>query len=115
MPRFSRISWKSRDDAEPPRMPSRSDAAKRRRSERAIPGAPRQTLYCSVSLRVKRRPGGGAFTSGGRARGGRPVAGGRAAAPPLGGPRLLGRRGGWKKLGEPLVADVSGRRDHDVP
>src|ERR671925_17655 len=54
IPRFSRISWKSRDDAEPPRMPSRSDAAKRRRSVRAIPGAPTQTWYCSVSLRWKR-------------------------------------------------------------
>ena len=57
MPRFSRISWKSRDDAEPPRIASSSEAAKRRRSERAIPGAPRQTWYCSVSLRWKRRLG----------------------------------------------------------
>ena len=75
MPRFSRISWKSRDDAEPPRIASRSEAAKRRRSERAIPGAPRQTWYCSVSFRWKRRPGAGASTSGRRTRG--PCAGGR--------------------------------------
>jgi len=40
-------------------MPSSNDAAKRRRSDRAIPGAPRQTWYCSVSLCWKRRPGGG--------------------------------------------------------
>src|ERR671931_146616 len=66
MPRFSRISWKSRDDAEPPRIESRIEAAKRRRSERAIPGAPTQTWYCSVSFFAKRRPGGGAFTSGRR-------------------------------------------------
>ena len=59
MPRFSRISWKSRDDAEPPRIASSSDAAKRRRSEREMPGAPMQTWYCSVSLRWKRTPGGG--------------------------------------------------------
>src|SRR3954452_21215667 len=68
MPRFSRISWKRRDDAEPPRIASSSDAAKRRRSERAIPGAPMHTWYCSVSLRAKRKPGGGAFTSGRRTR-----------------------------------------------
>src|SRR2546423_1670483 len=80
MPRFSRISWKSREDAEPPRMPSRSEAAKRRRSERAIPGAPRQRLYCSVSLRAKRSPGGGALTSGGGARG--PFCGGPALPRP---------------------------------
>src|SRR5919202_70111 len=69
MPRFSRISWKSREEAEPPRIPSRSEAAKRRRSEREIPGAARQKWYCSVSLRWNRRPGGGAFTSGRRTRG----------------------------------------------
>ena len=38
MPRFSRISWKRRDDAEPPRIASRIEAAKRRRSERETPG-----------------------------------------------------------------------------
>ena len=59
-PRFSRISWNSRDDAEPPRIESSSEAAKRRRSEREMPGAPRQRWYCSVSLRWKRSPGGGA-------------------------------------------------------
>ena len=64
MPRFSRISWKSRDDAEPPRMASRMEAANRLRSEREIPVAPRQTWYCSVSFRWKRSPGGGCFTSG---------------------------------------------------
>ena len=57
MPRFSRISWKSRDDAEPPSSASSSDAVKRRRSERAMPGAPMQTWYCSVSLRWKRTLG----------------------------------------------------------
>src|SRR5437588_235321 len=35
-----------------------------------------QTWYCSVSLRWKRTPGGGAFTSGARTR--RPFPGGRA-------------------------------------
>ena len=59
MPRFSRISWKSREEAEPPRIASRIEAAKRRRSVREMPGAPRQTWYCSVSLRWKRRPGFG--------------------------------------------------------
>ena len=43
----------------PPRIESSSDAANRRRSERAMPGAPMQTWYCSVSLRWKRSPGGG--------------------------------------------------------
>ena len=69
IPRFSRISWKSRDDAEPPRIPSSSDAAKRRLSEREIPGAAMQTWYYSVSLRWKLRLGAGGFTSGGRTRG----------------------------------------------
>src|SRR4029078_5068304 len=64
IPRFSRISWKRRDDAEPPRIESRIDAAKRRRSEREMPGAPRHTWYCSVSLRWTRSPGGGDWTSG---------------------------------------------------
>ena len=73
MPRFSRISWKSRDDAEPPRSASRSDAVKRRRSERAIPGAPMQTWYCSVFLRWKRMLGRGGRTSGLRSRGPRPA------------------------------------------
>jgi hypothetical protein len=36
MPRFSRISWKRRDDAEPPRIESRIDAANRRLSEREM-------------------------------------------------------------------------------
>src|ERR1700745_4068129 len=75
IPRFSRISWKSRDDAEPPRMESRIDAAKRRRSERAMPEAQTQTWYCSVSFFAKRKPGGGDFTSGRRTRG--PPVGGR--------------------------------------
>src|SRR3954464_509249 len=66
MPRFSRISWNSREEAEPPRIPSSSEAAKRRRSVRAIPGAAMQTWYCSVSLRWKRRLGGGGLTSAGR-------------------------------------------------
>ena len=44
----------SLDDAEPPRIASSSDAAKRRLSEREIPGAPRHRWYCSVSLRAKR-------------------------------------------------------------
>src|SRR5437763_1174026 len=69
IPRFSRISWKSRDDAEPPSIESRSDAAKRRRSEREIPGAPMQRWYCSVSFRWKRSPGGGVCPNGRRARG----------------------------------------------
>ena len=38
-------------------------------AEREIPGAARQTWYCSVSLRWKRRPGAGALTSGLRTRG----------------------------------------------
>ena len=54
MPRFSRISWKSREEAEPPRIESSSEAAKRRSSVREIPGAPRQTWYCSVGRRSKR-------------------------------------------------------------
>ena len=70
---FSRISWNSRDDAEPPRIASRSEAANLRRSERAIPGAATQTWYCSVSFRAKRMPGGGCFTSGDRT----PAAAGR--------------------------------------
>src|SRR5437763_1041628 len=66
MPRFSRISWNRRDEAEPPRIESSREAAKRRRSERERPGAPMQTWYCSVSFFAKRKLGGGAFTSGRR-------------------------------------------------
>ena len=52
------------------------EAVKRRRSERAMPGAPMQTWYCSVSFSWKTTLGGGAATSGGLARAGR--AGGAA-------------------------------------
>ena len=51
------------------------EAANRRRSEREMPGAPRQTWYCSVSFFANRKLGDGAFTSGRRTRG--PPAGGR--------------------------------------
>src|SRR5213592_2231177 len=100
MPRFSRISWKSRDEAEPPRIESRIDAAKRRRSERAMPGAPTQTWYCSVFFLVKTSPGGGAFDRTPDAR----TAGRRAllALRPLQHPHQL------------VVLDVAGRGDHDV-
>ena len=47
-------------------MPSSSEAANRLRSVREIPGAPRQRWYCSVSLRWKRRPGGGSCAIGRR-------------------------------------------------
>src|SRR3954468_7941846 len=90
IPRFSRISWKSRDEAEPPRIESRIDAANRRRSERAMPGAPAQTWYCSVFFFANASPGGGDFTSGRRTRGppaGGPAPGLRARAGPL--PLLL--------------------------
>src|SRR5918999_4823952 len=66
-PRFSRISWKRREEAEPPRTPSRIEAVNRRLSERAMPGAARQTWYCSVLLLSKRRLGGGGATNGARA------------------------------------------------
>ncbi len=46
-----------------------SEAANRRSSVREMPGALRQTWYCSVSLRLKTTLGGGAATSGGRALG----------------------------------------------
>src|SRR2546430_1337052 len=42
------------------------EAANRRRSEREMPGAPRQTWYCSVSFFANRKLGVGAFTSGRR-------------------------------------------------
>src|SRR5919106_6933967 len=63
-PRFSRISWKRREDAEPPSTPSRIEAVKRRRSDRAIPGAARQTWYCYVSRSRKTSEGGGGATRG---------------------------------------------------
>jgi hypothetical protein len=62
-------------------MPSRIEAVKRRLSEREMPGAPRQRWYCSVSLRWKRRLGGGGATSGARAAGLR--AGGAWAFPDM--------------------------------
>ena len=83
-------------------MPSSSDAAKRRRSERAIPGAPRQRWYCSVSLRWKRRPGGGVL---------------RDRPPHV---RARAHRDGAAALealqqrDEPVVRDVPGRGDDDV-
>src|SRR3954452_13134142 len=47
-PRFSRTSWKSRDELEPPRIVSSTRSTKRRSSPREIPGEPRQRWYCSV-------------------------------------------------------------------
>src|SRR3954462_14192996 len=101
MPRFSRISWNSRDEAEPPRIESSREAAKRRRSEREMPVAPRQRWYCSVSLRWKRRPGPGIRASGRRARG--PARPGAPALAPL------------QERDEAIVLEVPGRGDDDVP
>ena len=67
-----------------------------------MPGAPRQTLYCSVSLRPKRRPGGGGDTSGPRT-----TALVRAVGRQL-------RDRALDELDEPLVLEVPGRREHDV-
>ena len=55
----------------PSRRGARRAATRRSgaRSERAIPGAPMQTWYCSVSLRWKRTLGRGGLTSGLRRRG----------------------------------------------
>ena len=50
MPRFSRISWNSREDADPPSIESSSEAANRRRSDLGRPMPPRQTWYCSLVL-----------------------------------------------------------------
>ena len=69
-PRFSRISWKSREDAEPPRMLSSSEAANRRRSEREMPGRARGrrgTARCPCA--GSGCPARGARTSGARTRG----------------------------------------------
>ena len=103
MPRFSRISWKRRDDAEPPSSASSSEAVKRRRSERAMPGAPTHTWYCSVFFRRKRMLGRGGRTSGVRSRGPR---GRRLALLALG---LLEPRD------ELVVLEVARRGDDDVP
>src|SRR5712691_11700397 len=100
MPRFSRISWKSRDEAEPPRIESRIEAANRRGSERAIPGAPTQTWYCSVSFfeaearwrRLHERPPD-------------------TRAPGRGPPLALCAR---EHADELVVLDVPRCRDHDV-
>ena len=69
-------------------------------AERAIPGAPRRTWYCSVSFRWKRRPGGGVARAGG----------GRAPAP---GAAL--RRSGLEQRDEPIVRDVAGCGDDVAP
>ena len=103
MPRFSRISWKRRDDAEPPRIESSSDAAKRRRSEREMPVAPRQTWYCSVSLRWKRSSGAGRLRERPAHAGAGARRGAGAALAPL------------EKRDEAVVLEVPRRRDDDVP
>ena len=99
MPRFSRISWKSLEEAEPPTIASINEAAKRRSSRREMPGALRQTWYCSVSLRWKRTPGA-------------PV----TSRPPLGQARTVGRAlaSRAKQRHELGVADVPGRCEHDA-
>ena len=67
-----------------------------------MPGAPRQTWYCSVSLRWKRTPGGGVLTSGERTR--RPaLPRSSLATPPA-----------PASCDEPLVLDVPRGGDHDV-
>src|SRR3954447_12738480 len=91
-------------------MLSRTRSAKRRSSSRAMPGAPRQTWYCSVSLAMNRMRGGAAGGAPGRAGGAR--AGG--AAPrgrPLAGALDAGRA---HEIDERVVVDRAGRRDDDV-
>ena len=67
-----------------------------------MPGAPRQTWYCSVSLRWNLSAGGGGWTSGGRTFGRSPTAGTPA------------RERGLDELDDTVVLDVARRRDDDV-
>ena len=87
----------------PPSTLSSTRSAKRRSSSRAIPRPPRQTWYCSVSLRRKRTRRSNARLGGGSARCARAgaVAGRRRA-------RLADHRH------QLLVLDRAGRGDHDV-
>ena len=75
---------------------------KRRRSERAMPGAPRQRWYCSVGFAWKTSDGFGGATNGARADGFRAGGPPRLRAHPL------------DEGHEPVVVDASGGRDHDV-
>ena len=66
-PLIQKLRRRSREDADPPTTASSTDAANLRSSVRGIPGPLRQTWYCSVSLRRKRRPGEGRRRTGFRA------------------------------------------------
>src|SRR5215207_3182958 len=100
MPRFSRISWKSRDDAEPPRMASRSEAAAIR------PRDARRTDADVVLLRVLAREAQARRWSLDERRANPAAPGGSLLHLPLGPleePEQLAR------------IEVSRRRDDDVP
>ncbi len=85
----------------PPKIVSSTRSAKRRSSWREMPGPPRQTWYCSVSLRSNLPPAR-AWKAGGRRRSVR-------RAPRVEPDRpLLGQRH------ELVVVDRSGGGDHDV-
>src|SRR3954467_13348064 len=103
-------------------MLSSTRSAKRRSSSRAMPGPPRQTWYCSVSLRRKRTrataPSGGAAAFGGRSAGGRAVGGrGRVWRPGRGGLLVQAgdeRAGALHHRDERVVVDRAGGGHHDV-
>ena len=76
MPRRSRISWNSLDEAVPPRIASSSESANRWSSARASPGPPRQTWNCSVSFSLEQlRPDGDRPADGGCGSGQPPASG----------------------------------------
>jgi hypothetical protein len=51
-PRFSRISWNSREDMPPPSTALSTDSTKRRGSVAVSPAPPMMTLACSVERRT---------------------------------------------------------------
>ena len=98
-PRSSRTAWNSREEDSPPKIASRTRAAKRRSSPRCSPRPPSVTWTCSVSLRTKRT-----FAPG------EPGAGSGAAT------GSSARRSPSVRVASSticVVVDRPGRRDHD--
>src|SRR3954465_11338919 len=94
-------------------MLSRIRSAKRRSSSRAIPGAPRQTWYCSVSLATNRIRGASSPRGPGRGGGG-PAGGGRPAGRAGGGRGGARAPGGGGEREERVGVARPGRGDDDV-
>ena len=118
MPRFSRISWKSRDEAEPPRIASSSEAAKRRRSERDDAGrADADVVLLGVLALEAQARAPARVTSGVRTRRASAPAARRAGGRPARAARAAGRARGCPAAARTMlpgdVRRAGGRREID--